>query len=794
MAINMTRILHNLTLGLILLIAFAGVTSVLPSSANAQSTGNCWVNNTVVDLAIGSCSMNDVSQACRGGGACDTRDKTLLSALGGMCNGPASVTCSADMQEQATAANSLMQSSQNAAQPQIGVCAGTIFTRSLNDNGNCMVASFFVTAGSAIVSVLTTIPWAADRILKFVIDNTVLTSGFTSLYTTFSSSVGFAWTFIRDLMNIAIIGVFVFIAISIILGLQTFGQKKLIANVLIIAVLINFSYLLTTIVINFSNALSTNIYSQLILKQTGSVGIGSKFLVDLKVNTINDYSNTTTAFTNTYNNGGGLGPLLMHIFVSGLFAVMAGLALLFAAFLLIARFIMLIFLLITSSAAFAAYMSPATKSWWSTWWSQLFKNAFLAPIMLVFLSIALNLSTGISQSMDKIAPGGKFGNITTGAIQEPQIALLVNYFLILGILMAGIIIAKSLSTQAAISVTGSSVLVPGGLAAALGGFGGNFLAYRRLKSLEGRKNAVQQDYKMDPAEKQRRLMELGRGIEKYKGLSKKDLNVMNTGVSKSAAKSLFGLSGLAAGQSKIPSYGKYVEDRGKKLGHAAGHTETTKDNKVAAEHKAVGAEREKAADLAKEKKEHEQQIQVASAQKDAAHEQKKAAEQQIKTLREEHSRLGADSAALKSAASAEGNPGAAARDRIAKNAARAQEIMQQSEAAQKALATFEKHIERVSGPLAASQKRVSEISGQQAALQHTIDTKLAEVKKGFDDYSTYLGKSLPSSLNSDIAKEAKTYLRKHHQEENLKKALAAAGGGGDGHGDTKGKDGGDDHH
>jgi hypothetical protein len=103
---------------------------------------------------------------------------------------------------------------------------------------------------------LMTLSWlvtAAGMFFNWSIKVTVI--NFTGLFYTpaVNEAVGQVWTNLRDLANIFIIGLFVFIAISIILGLQEFGQKKLIARVVVVAILINFSFLFTQIAINASN-------------------------------------------------------------------------------------------------------------------------------------------------------------------------------------------------------------------------------------------------------------------------------------------------------------------------------------------------------------------------------------------------------------------------------------------------------------------------------------------------------------------------------------------------------------
>jgi CBS domain containing-hemolysin-like protein len=109
------------------------------------------------------------------------------------------------------------------------------------------------------------------------------------------------WMAFRDLANILIIGIFVFIAISIILGLEQFGQKKLIARVLIIAILINFSLLFSKIIVDVSNLVAFQFYKGMVgvdengnIPQTSlnptatQVGIAGAFMGKLGIQTALD--------------------------------------------------------------------------------------------------------------------------------------------------------------------------------------------------------------------------------------------------------------------------------------------------------------------------------------------------------------------------------------------------------------------------------------------------------------------------------------------------------------------------
>src|SRR3989338_3172055 len=88
------------------------------------------------------------------------------------------------------------------------------------------------------------------------------------------------WTFSRDVVNIFFIFILLFIAIATILGIESYGAKSLLARLIIIALLVNFSLLATRGIIYISNSLAVQIYnSQVNIGDTaGTAGALSGFL------------------------------------------------------------------------------------------------------------------------------------------------------------------------------------------------------------------------------------------------------------------------------------------------------------------------------------------------------------------------------------------------------------------------------------------------------------------------------------------------------------------------------------
>ena len=309
---------------------------------------------------------------------------------------------------------------------------------------------------------------------------------FNIIYDTFKDWVEKGWQIFRDLANIGIIGIFVFIAISFILGIKEYGEKRLIANVLIVAVLINFSLLFTKMIINASNAVSTAVYSSQLsggagtagsvsfgsLGGTADNGIAGRFVKSMGLKTFKDSLNANVAIG---ANSSWWAQLLYGMFFAFLFLA-AAIVFLYGSFLLIARAILLFLLMMMSAAAFATYMIPSlakSEYGWSTWWSSLLRSAVLIPIMMILLAISI----GISESIAKNGRGS-LGDLVGNPDKAVDIQMLLNYIFVLGFLFAALKISSALShTIAGFSLSSALAVSPFTLGSkyALAPLGRNFL-------------------------------------------------------------------------------------------------------------------------------------------------------------------------------------------------------------------------------------------------------------------------------------------------------------------------------
>ncbi len=481
-----------------------------------------------------------------------------------------------------------------------------------------------VLTGSILIAISAAILEMVASLFNWMVYYTVIafgdqTNGF--LTKSVLDGINTAWTVFRDISNILIIGLFTFIAISIILGLKEFGQKKMIARVLIVAVLINFSLLFTKLIVDGSNFVAYQFYKASLNGQISKPGQGASVVAANS----NCFDGTATGPDCSYalaqdgiagafvrllgvtssidtrkgldkiaeqNNNGWLA--LWHGIFSAIMLLGAAIVLLYGSFLLVTRAIYIVFLMVTSAIAFATFLIPklstegaGEKFGWSAWWSALIKTAVFAPILMMMLWATLIIGNALVPRTQ----GGTLGGLLSDTSNAANWSAMFAYIIVLGMLFASFKVASSFSGSiagfnltAALPLNFASRIA----APALRQTAGRFF-YGQSKSLASgakddtkaaataRVNAQLHSISGDKAKEAAAIREAHRleqsAASKAEAAAKagkraaSNFNFADTKVGKTVAKSL-GISGALAGESdkKAKGYEGQIKDLAK---HAA---------------------------------------------------------------------------------------------------------------------------------------------------------------------------------------------------------------------------------
>ncbi|MFH1626686.1 MAG: hypothetical protein ABH971_01085 [bacterium] len=188
--------------------------------------------------------------------------------------------------------------------------------------------------------------------------------------------VSLLWTLIRDMFNISFIFILLYEAISKIIGNLGIKSKTTILNIIISAVLINFSMFIVKILIDAGNLVAIQFYN-LINPATISIKL-----------TISEIILSGTGILQLVKNAASLTGQ-MNMIISLILQIICMSILIWVFFyfamIMIGRTVSLIFLTMTSPIGFMGKTIPGMKEHSDTWWKTFMDQILVAPFIMFFL-------------------------------------------------------------------------------------------------------------------------------------------------------------------------------------------------------------------------------------------------------------------------------------------------------------------------------------------------------------------------------------------------------------------------
>ncbi len=300
------------------------------------------------------------------------------------------------------------------------------------------------------------------------------------------------WGVIRDIANMSFIFVLLYAGIKTILG-QEKNSQEVIKNVIIAAVLMNFSLFLTGVVIDISNALSVTLYDAIVPGVAAKgfqlqSGLSSAFMEHLKVQSL--YKVATEIDVPGIIMVGIMGSIMLLITSFVFFAV---------AIMFVIRYVVLLLVLILSPIYFVSLALPKgveMDGYKNQWLNSLLGQAFFAPIYLLITWIAvqvmgemfkvLSKASGLSSTPTPAAALGSISDPKT-PLSDGAALMFINFTIVIVLIITSLVMAKKWADKAgggignltkwATGVAGGATM---GMAARLGrqtvGRGGQALA------------------------------------------------------------------------------------------------------------------------------------------------------------------------------------------------------------------------------------------------------------------------------------------------------------------------------
>ena len=302
------------------------------------------------------------------------------------------------------------------------------------------------------------------------------------------------WEKCRDFANMLFILFMVIIAFATILRIEGYGIKKLLPKVIIIALLINFSMVISLAIVDLTN-ITANVFMNDVRgkingneqgkisavfadsffggvtktykncdefkTESSSLCKDKDFLKAWHVNESICLAAATKGWESCQKTGSFTATLAEEDMLSFLDLFLqytaSSIVLIIAAFTFFAGGIMILFrviaiwmLVIISPLALICYILPSLNSNWKKWWSTFLNWCIFAPVYTFFIWIAIKIATsGANENMGNVAqiqgstPMGSWSAISSELVSNPG-AKLISYLVIVGFLVGGIIVSRQL--------------------------------------------------------------------------------------------------------------------------------------------------------------------------------------------------------------------------------------------------------------------------------------------------------------------------------------------------------------
>jgi hypothetical protein len=274
-----------------------------------------------------------------------------------------------------------------------------------------------------------------------------------------SDTVNVAWNLLRDIINMSFIFILLYVAIGTVLNIQNINWKKQVSQIIIAAILVNFSLFLTRVVIDAGNIVANGFYQELTVcdppcidakgNSRLQVNISERFMNALGIAQI-DQLRTGEPIAGDQLGWTGYANGLMKTVV----ILIAMWVFLSVAILFIARTFALVFILVLSPIGVAGSSLPLLGGFAKKWREALFNYAMLGVVFLFFTFVILTFAVTERERITAIDIGIEGPNrnlIEAGLGEDDEGTSTESLFIMYALVIAGLIMSlrltKNLSGQ-----------------------------------------------------------------------------------------------------------------------------------------------------------------------------------------------------------------------------------------------------------------------------------------------------------------------------------------------------------
>jgi hypothetical protein len=324
--------------------------------------------------------------------------------------------------------------------------------------GGALASTFVAIYVGFSIPVAAFLLWGSAELLEMAIKYSVLELRW---YIGPDSAVAETWKVLRDFGNMFFIFILLYTAIMTILGMGSGDVKKVVVKVIIMAVLINFSFFFTKVAIDASNIVSIAFYKQIVNTRCGDVSvgplpdvnIGGAFMCSFGLTKLFSTEIITDMGKYFVNGLAGSAALLRYATFGSALMVMLAIILFAGCILFLYRFVAILLLLAFSPLAFAAMAFPSDK-YSGRWTKPLMEVCISAPVFMLFTWVTLRLARSLASGqngsiVDVISSKAFMDSASNPGLLTQHIQASINFFVIAAMMVATLIISKEVGAAGA---------------------------------------------------------------------------------------------------------------------------------------------------------------------------------------------------------------------------------------------------------------------------------------------------------------------------------------------------------
>ncbi|MFA7662737.1 MAG: hypothetical protein WCX88_02365, partial [Patescibacteria group bacterium] len=263
-----------------------------------------------------------------------------------------------------------------------------------------------------------------------------------------SNAVEIGWVLVRDVCNLFFILLLLYNAFLLVLGIEKGSPTKNIIQILLTAILINFSKSICGLIIDFAQVIMltfVNAFKDSFVQNFTSY-LGIEDILKLKLG------------TNTAETGMGYWELFIAMIFAFIIVVIVIIILISMVIMMLYRIIILWILVLLSPLAFMMQLVPFGKKYASEWWDMFIKQIIIGPFMAFFLWLSLailSVQRNDALTVEKTSMLGIDKGTENITIAISEISSSDN---ILGFLIATMLLVTAMSMSQKFGVAGTAAM------------------------------------------------------------------------------------------------------------------------------------------------------------------------------------------------------------------------------------------------------------------------------------------------------------------------------------------------